>query len=106
MGLKAVEIYHNRQLDGKAMRCQLVGDGGGLSSNASNLKLPHALNGKSGSIATSHLDHRAPPPELNTIHRALFSDRKHFADSEIGTKPLFTVTMPKKGERNNRPNYD
>ena len=22
---KAVEIYHNRQLDGKAMRCKLVG---------------------------------------------------------------------------------
>ena len=22
---KAVEIYHNRQLDGKAMKCQLVG---------------------------------------------------------------------------------
>jgi len=30
--LKAVEIYHNRQLDGKAMRCQLVGDGGYVKS--------------------------------------------------------------------------
>ncbi len=27
--LRAVEIYHNRQLDGKAMRCRLVGLGGG-----------------------------------------------------------------------------
>ena len=26
--LKAVEVYHNRQLDGKAMKCQLVGSGG------------------------------------------------------------------------------
>ena len=26
--LKAVEIYHNRQLDGKAMKCQVVGNGG------------------------------------------------------------------------------
>ena len=25
---KAVEIYHNRQLDGKAMKCQIVGAGG------------------------------------------------------------------------------
>ena len=25
---KAVEIYHNRQLDGKAMKCKLVGAGG------------------------------------------------------------------------------
>ena len=25
---KAVEIYHNRQLDGKAMKCQMVGAGG------------------------------------------------------------------------------
>ena len=25
---KAVEIYHNRQLDGKAMKCQMVGTGG------------------------------------------------------------------------------
>ena len=30
--LKAVEIYHNRQLDGKAMRCTLVGDGGYVKS--------------------------------------------------------------------------
>jgi len=30
--LKAVEIYHNRQLDGKAMRCLLVGDGGYVKS--------------------------------------------------------------------------
>ena len=30
--LKAVEIYHNRQLDGKAMRCVLVGDGGYVKS--------------------------------------------------------------------------
>ena len=25
---KAVEVYHNRQLDGKAMKCQIVGSGG------------------------------------------------------------------------------
>lgn len=65
------------------------------------------MTSKSSSATSSHVEHhRAPPPELNTIHRALFSDRKSLADSEIGTKPLFTVTMPKKGERNNRPNYD
>lgn len=64
------------------------------------------MNGKSGSVATSHLDHRAPPPELNTIHRALFSDRKKSGDPEIGTKPLFTVTMPKKGDLSSRQPYN
>ena len=96
--LKAVEIYHNRQLDGKAMRCQLVGDGG-LASNTNTFKLPPGMTSKSGSASLSHVEHHGPPPpELNTIHRALFSDRKKSGDAEMGTKPLFTVTMPKKIE--------
>ena len=77
-----------------------------LPSNASNFKLPAGVNNRNGAIAPSHLDHRAPPPELNTIHRALFSDRKKSGAFEIGTKPLFTVTMPKKGDLNNRQNYN
>ena len=77
-----------------------------MSPNSSNIKLPAGMNGRTGSIASTHLDHRAPPPELNTIHRALFSDRKKSGDSEIGTKPLFTVTMPKKGDLNNRQSYN
>ena len=79
-----------------------------MPSTAHNFKLPPGMNGKSGPTHSSHLDHRAPPPELNTIHRALFSDRKKSGDSEIGTKPkpLFTVTMPKKGDLNNRQTYN
>ena len=64
------------------------------------------MNGKSSSFASTHVDHKAPPPELNTIHRALFSDRKNSLNAEIGKKPLFTVTMPKKGNINSRQTYN
>ena len=62
--------------------------------------------GKTSVLDSSHLDHRAPPPELNTIHQALFRDRKKSSDIEIGSKPLFTVTMPKKENLNNRQTYN
>ena len=75
-----------------------------LSSSLNN-KLSTTRNGKSNSYA-SHQDHKAPPPELNTIHRALFSDRKKSSNAEIGNKPLFTVTMPKKGNINSRQTYN
>jgi len=101
--LKAVEIYHNRQLDGKAMRCLLVGDGG--FSNV-NHKVSSGMIGKTSVLDSSHLDHRAPPPELNTIHQALFRERKKSSDTEVGSKPLFTVTMPKKENLNNRQIYN
>merc|ERR1712150_253315 len=76
-----------------------------LSSSLNN-KLSTTRNGKSNSYASSHQDHKAPPPELNTIHRALFSDRKKSSNAEIGNKPLFTVTMPKKGNINSRQTYN
>lgn len=39
---KAVVIYHNRQLDGKAMKCQMVGGGGDGSSRELELELQAA----------------------------------------------------------------
>ena len=71
-----------------------------------NHKVSSGVNSKGSSLDSSHLDHRAPPPELNTIHRALFSDKKKSDDTEVATKPLFTVTMPKKGNLNNRQTYN
>merc|ERR1719489_215184 len=46
---KAVEIYHNRQLDGKAMKCQIVGSGG-LEPSAPNssYRLPSGSGKDSG----------------------------------------------------------
>jgi len=70
---KAVEIYHNRQLDGKAMKCQIVGAGGMEAPAASNssYRLPASSDrgrrGSGGGVS------QVPPVEIN---RALFDERK------------------------------
>lgn len=80
---KAVEIYHNRQLDGKAMKCQIVGSGG-LEPSAPNssYRLPSGSgkdgggrSGGSGRGSDTRVS-QVPTVELNSIHRALFTDRK------------------------------
>jgi len=85
---KAVEIYHNRQLDGKPMKCTLTTTSSAVAKNP--FKLPASLQGnKSGDT---------PAPDLNLIHKALFV-KKPLA----GKKQSFTITMPKKGK--DEPNY-
>jgi len=90
--VKAVEIYHNRQLDGKPMKCQLVGSNNPVASGGATMKLPASLVSKKREGAGS-----APPPDIESIHRALFFNKKH-----AGKKPLFTITMPKKSKDEER----
>lgn len=86
---KAVEIYHNRQLDGKPMKCTLTTTSTAAMKHA--YKLPASLtNNKSGNT---------PAPDLNLIHKALFLNKKQAA----GRKQSFTITMPKKGK--DEPDY-
>jgi RNA recognition motif-containing protein len=81
---KAVEIYHNRQLDGKPMKCTLTTTSNAAMKNT--YKLPASLVG----VKTGN----APSPDLNLIHKALFLNKKQPA----GRKQSFTITMPKKGK--------
>jgi len=90
--VKAVEIYHNRQLDGKPMKCQLVGSNNPVASGGATMKLPASLVSKKREGAGT-----APPPDIESIHRALFFNKKH-----AGKKPLFTITMPKKSKDEDR----
>lgn len=90
--VKAVEIYHNRQLDGKPMKCQLVGANNPVASGGATMKLPPSLLSKRREGAGS-----APPPDIESIHRALFFNKKY-----VGKKPLFTITMPKKSKDEER----
>jgi len=82
--LKAVEIYHNRQLDGKPMKCVLTSQTGSGSVERAGFKLPASL------AQAKKRDDSAPPPDIESIHRALFNKKN------VGKKPLFTITMPKK----------
>jgi len=84
--VKAVEIYHNRQLDAKPMKCQLVGATSAPMPSSSRFRLPSSLTrSKSGDLG--------PAPDVESIHRALFFNKKASAK-----KPVFTITMPKKGK--------
>lgn len=90
---RAVEVYHNRQLDGKPMKCQLVGTESAPARSGATIKLPPSLARRSSG------DARAPAPDLESIHRALFFNKKN-----AGKKPLFTITMPKKSKEEERVN--
>jgi len=85
--VKAVEIYHNRQLDGKPMKCQLVGSNNPVASGGATMKFPAYLSKKSGTGGSG------PSPDIDSIHRALFFNKK-----QSGKKPLFTITLPKKSK--------
>jgi len=89
---KAVEIYHNRQLDGKPMKCQIVGINNPVAPGGATMKLPPSLTNRRRDPA----EHR-PPIEIDTIHKALFLNKKN-----VGKKPLFTITMPKKSKEEDR----
>jgi len=89
---KAVEIYHNRQLDGKPMKCTLTTTGGATMKNA--FKLPNS--------SQAERKDRAPAPDLNLIHKALFLNSK----KSPGKKQSFTITMPKKGKDEPEYYYD
>merc|ERR1719347_1225276 len=91
--VKAVEIYHNRQLDGKPMKCQLVGSNNPVASGGATMKLPASLTSKKREGGRGS----APPLDIDSIHRALFNNKKH-----AGKKPLFTITMPKKSKDEER----
>ena len=56
------------------------------------MKLPASLVSKKREGAGS-----APPPDIESIHRALFFNKK-----QAGKKPLFTITMPKKSKDEER----
>merc|ERR1711874_341041 len=85
--LKAVDIYHNRQLDGKPMKCQII-DQSSSSGAGGSFKLPPFL-----APGRRTAESGAPPPDMEAIHRALFNKNK-----DVGKKPLFTITMPKKSK--------
>lgn len=69
--LTAVANYHNRQLDGKPMKCHAFG--------VKNTPVTNKWMNRS----RSELD-----PELGAIHRALFEERK----SAVGNRPLFSLS--------------
>jgi len=83
--LKAVEIYHNRQLDGRPMKCQMVGVSSTVASAAPKVKLPSSI-----SRSKSRTD--GPPPDVESIHRALFNNKKS------QDKQSFTLILPTKGK--------
>ena len=92
---RAVEVYHNRQLDGKPMKCQLVGGEVVTHKPSLAIKLPQSLAARRGS------HERAAPPDVESIHRALFANKNN---KNMGKKPLFTITMPKKTKEEERAN--
>ena len=55
------------------------------------MKLPAALSRK-----RDPEEYKAPI-EIDTIHKALFLNKKN-----VGKKPLFTITMPKKSKDDDR----
>lgn len=81
----AVDIYHNRQLDGKPMRCQLVGANSVAAVGGPTMKLPPSLARK----RREGEDNLGPRPDVEAIHKALFK-------KPTGKKPSFTITLPKK----------
>ena len=86
---RAVEIYHNRQLDGKPMKCQMVGAGNTVAPGGATMKLPKELQGNK--------DRKGPVPDMDSIHRALFNKK-----TMSGKKQTFTITMPRSRETSSR----
>lgn len=82
---RAVEIYHNRQLDGKPMKCTMVGaNNAAATTGGATMALPK-MEYPAGK------ERKGPAPDMDSIHRALFNKK-----SAPGKKQTFTITMPKK----------
>jgi len=76
---RAIEVYHNRQLDGQPMKCQLVTSGSPPKSlSGPRLSLPTAQSSSSSRLRRSYEEERVQEPADTTsaVHRALFGDRK------------------------------
>ena len=72
-------------------KCVLFSSFSPVAPGGATMKLPASLTKKKDPS-----EHR-PPIELDTIHRALFFNKKN-----AGKKPLFTITMPKKSKEDER----
>merc|ERR1712130_649148 len=84
---RAVEIYHNRQLDGKPMKCTMVGvNNSSAATGGPTMALPK-MDMPVGK------ERKGPAPDMDSIHRALFNKK-----SAPGKKQTFTITMPKKSK--------
>merc|ERR1711994_726704 len=82
---RAVEIYHNRQLYGKPMKCTMVGANNAAgTTGGATMALPK-IEYPAGK------ERKGPAPDMDSIHRALFNKK-----SAPGKKQTFTITMPKK----------
>lgn len=83
---KAIEVYHNRQLDGKAMNCTIPG--AILSSPRLSARVKEDRDGGRGERLH---------PELQSVHKALFnpaassSGRPSSSRAPRGDKPMFTA---------------
>lgn len=78
--LKAVDVYHNRQLDGLPMRCNLGPTYEPLRREVTSPQSKsRAPVGKGSNIS----------PDINTIHRALFTK------NSSNSSQIFTITLPK-----------
>merc|ERR1711994_615544 len=82
---RTMEIYHNRQLDGKPMKCTMVGANNAAgTTGGATMALPK-IEYPAGK------ERKGPAPDMDSIHRALFNKK-----SAPGKKQTFTITMPKK----------
>lgn len=84
---RAVEIYHNRQLDGKPMKCTMVGVNNAVAATGGPTMALPKMDLPVGK------ERKGPIPDMDSIHRALFNKK-----SAPGKKQTFTITMPKKSK--------
>jgi len=84
---RAVEIYHNRQLDGKPMKCTMVGVNNAVAATGGATMALPKMDLPVGK------ERKGPVPDMDSIHRALFNKK-----SAPGKKQTFTITMPKKSK--------
>ncbi|CAG2056610.1 unnamed protein product [Timema podura] len=63
--VKAVDVYHNRQLDGQPMKCLLVSN--------SSMRSANIVAGSSGGFKLPKGGKSSVVPDVGTIHKALFN---------------------------------
>lgn len=93
---RAIEVYNNRQLDGKAMKCQLVTIGSPPKSlSGPKLSLPAQSSRQRRSYEEERI--QEPTDTTSAVHRALFGDRKR-PSRGMGSNPSWggpTSTSPR-----------